>query len=474
MRRTMRQQSDQAWTIVQLPRVPHRRSLRHQMTAEGSARGFATPTDELVACPLSPEDLSILGLENETVVGHTCKIIVLDGRIEVDELSASIASRIQLAPELSLRLEEIGGAACWTSDGTLDLNAHVVKHEAPGPLDDAALRAAVAELFQQRLDRFRPLWRMDVIPELAEGRSAIVWRIHHALADGATATRLAGEVLWDERPQAGSTHFSKQVAQTLSPGRPSRRGMPAIPALLRESPRLLQRSPFDGHIGARRSVAFASASVLGLHRAAAACDGATVNDAVLAVVAGGLRRWLEAGHGHLGSVRVKVPVSLHGIAAGPGEEQHQLGNRDSFFCVDLPLGSIEPMQRLEMIRRATRTRKDGHDAERLDALMRELGRASPRLRQFAERVLAHPRSFALNVSNVRGPNRPVSVLGLTVRSFHSLAEIRERHALRVAVMSMADTLSFGLCSDPTLIADVDKLAEHMQLEATALANCAAG
>jgi WS/DGAT/MGAT family acyltransferase len=460
--------------IVQLPSALRRRSLCHQMTAEGSASGFATPTDERVVCPLSPEDLSILALENETVVGHTCKIIVLDGRIEVDELRASIASRMQLAPELSLRLEKIGGAACWTSAGTFDLDAHVVKREATGPLDDAALRAAVAVLFQQRLDRSRPLWRIDVIPELAESRSALIWRIHHALADGATAMRLAGEVLWDERAEAGSTSVPKPTARVPSPSRASRRRTPAIPALVRESPRLLQRSPFDGQIGARRSVAFASASFPGLHRAAAACDGATVNDAVLAVVAGGLRRWLEAGHGRLGSVRVKVPVSLHGIPAGPGEEHHRPGNRDSFFCVDLPLGSIEPMQRLDMIRRATRTRKDGHDAERLDVLMRELGRTSPRLRQFAERVLAHPRSFALNVSNVRGPNRPVSVLGLTVQSFHSLAEIRERHALRVAVMSMADTLSFGLCSDPTLIVDVDKLAEHMQLEAAALANCAAG
>ena len=81
------------------------------------------------------------------------------------------------------------------------------------------------------------------------------------------------------------------------------------------------------------------------------------------------------------------------------------------------------------------------------------------------------RSFALNVSNVRGPNHPVTVLGLTVQAFHSLAEIRERHALRVAAMSLADTISFGLCADPTLIADVDKLADDMQLEADLLANC---
>ncbi len=457
---------------VQLLSVLRRRSLRHHMTAEGSASGFVTPSDERVVCPLSPEDLSILALENETVVGHTCKIIVLDGRIELDGLRALVASRAQLAPELSLRLEEIGGAACWTSVGTVDLNAHVVKRDANGPLSDEAFRAAVSDLFEQRLDRSRPLWRLDVIPELGEGRSALIWRIHHALADGATVMRLASEVLWDEQFESAPIRVSTPPARLPSAGRAHRRGTSTVPALVRESPHHLQQSPFDGHIGARRSVAFASASFLGLHRAAAACEGATVNDAVLAVVAGGLRRWLEAGHGHLGAIRVKVPVSLHGMPPAPGEEPHRAGNRNSFFCVDLPLGPTEPMQRLEMIRRATRSRKDGHDAERLDALMRELGRTSPRLRQFAERALAHPRSFALNVSNVRGPERPVSVLGLAVQSFHSLAEIRERHALRIAVVSLADTLSFGLCADPTLISEVDRLAEHMQLEAVALVNCA--
>jgi diacylglycerol O-acyltransferase len=444
------------------------------MTAEGSARRFATSPLDRVVCPLSPEDLSILALENETVAGHTCKVIVLDGQIEADRLRASIASRVDLAPELRLRLQSVGGELSWASADSLDLDAHVVVRERVGRLDDAGLRSAVAGLFEQRLDRSLPLWRMDVLPQLTDGRSAVIWRIHHALADGTTIMRLASAVLWDERLEGG-TRIAPEPAERLpSPRRADRQTSRAIRTFARETPRLWRRSPFDGHIDARRSVAFATAGLDGLHRAAAASEGATVNDAVLTVVAGGLRRWLEAGHGHLGTVRVKVPVSLHGMPGEPGADGHQSGNHDSFFCVDLPLGSTDPIDRLGAIRRATRSRKDGHDAQRLDALMRELGRTSPRFRQFAERALAHPRSFALNVSNVRGPHRPVNVLGLAVQSFHSVAEIRERHALRVAVMSLADTVSFGLCADPTLIADVDKLAEHIQLEAAALANCASG
>ncbi|MFY9889971.1 MAG: WS/DGAT domain-containing protein, partial [Streptosporangiaceae bacterium] len=224
--------------------------------------------------------------------------------------------------------------------------------------------------------------------------------------------------------------------------------------------------PFDGHIGARREVAFASAALDDLHRAAAAA-GATVNDAVLTVVAGGLRRWLESHHGQLGAVRVKVPVSLHGLSGGPAAGGPGQGNRDSFFCLDLPLGPADPLERLTEIRAATRVRKQEHDAQYLDGVMHGLAR-TPRLAQFAQRVLAHPRSFALNVSDVPGPRRPVQVLGVPVRELYTLAEIREQHALRVAVVSLAGTLNFGLVADPTLLSDVDRLAADLQAEAGAL------
>jgi diacylglycerol O-acyltransferase len=100
-------------------------------------------------------------------------------------------------------------------------------------------------------------------------------------------------------------------------------------------------------------------------------------------------------------------------------------------------------------------------------VMRELAGA-PRLSHFAERVLAHPRSFALNVSNVPGPRQPVQVQGVPVQAMYSLAEIGEHHALRVAVVSLAGTLNFGLVADPTLLADVDDLAAGLQAEAAAL------
>jgi diacylglycerol O-acyltransferase / wax synthase len=424
---------------------------------------------------LSPEDLRILALENETVAGHTCKVIVLDGTVSLDRLRSSIAGRLPGSPLLGMRLSEIGGAPWWVPDPHLDVSAHVRESGPPADhsaLDEAGLRTAVARIFEQHLDRSRPLWRIDALPRLTRGRSALVWRIHHALADGSTAMRMAGSVLWDAPPAAppgtaaaGGPPEREGRAAAVSPAEHGR--LTTLRAVAREAPQPWLRSPFDGHIGARRAVAFASAGLAELRSAARAMDGATVNDAVLTIVSGGLRRWLESHHGHLGAVRVKVPVSLHGLPHEPGEDGARPGNRDSFFCLDLPLAPADPLGRLAAIRRATRTRKQAHDARHLDTVMRDLA-GIPGLGHFAERALAHPRSFALNVSNVPGPRQPVQVLGVPVQAMYSLAEIGEQHALRVAVVSLAGTLCFGLVADPTLLDDVDHLAADLQAEATAL------
>ena len=424
-------------------------------------------TGERDARRLSPEDLSILALENETVAGHMCKVIVLPGPVDLDLLRSSINGRLVRAPELSMRLGEIDGEPWWLPDPQVDVRAHVVESER-AEADEARFRTAVAGIFEQRLDRSRPLWRIDVIPQLPEGASALIWRIHHALADGMTAMRMAGEVLWDAAPDPAPDGIgSGRLPRARGRADPAvHHRLAGLRTAAREMPQPWLRSPFNGHIDARRAVAFASVGLDELHEAAGA-GGATINDAVLTVVAGGLRRWLEAHHGHLGTIRVKVPVSLHGLPPAPGDDGSEPGNRDSFFCLDLPLDPADPAERLGAIRQATRARKQGHDAQELDALMRQLARA-PRLRRFAERVLAHPRSFALNVSNVPGPRRPVQVLGTPVRALYSLAEIRDHHALRVAVISLASSLNFGLVADPTLLSDVDHLARDMQAEAAAL------
>jgi hypothetical protein len=410
------------------------------------------------AIPLELEDRTILGVECATIAGHTCKIVSVDGATDVDALRASVAERIGAAPLLTRKLGGSEREPTWVVDDAFDLDRHIVAAPVDEPLDEAGLRAEVARLFEQRLDRSRPLWQIDVVP--TEAGSALIWRIHHALADGTTSMRYAKALLWDPEPTADPA--AAAVRDSAAHAADDARRRHHLGGFLhREFARSRTRSPFDGRIGARREVAFAEVSLSELHDAARRLCGAKLNDAVLSVVAGALRRWMLEHHGALGDVRVKVPVSLH-------REGDDAGNRDSFFSVALPLNEADPVARLRAVHAATTERKTDHDAETLDTLTRDLARVSPALQRFVHRIEESPRRFAVNVSNVPGPRQAVSVLGAAVSALHSIAEIGERHALRVTAISVADRLCFGFCADPGIVEDLEAMADGVVAETDAL------
>jgi diacylglycerol O-acyltransferase / wax synthase len=429
--------------------------------------------------PLAPEDIEILRLESPTVAGHTLKIAILDPegsrpRPDAEALRARVAERIERVPRLRRKLH-MGAVrrrgAAWVDDPAFDLREHVRALPVAGPVSDDELKRIVGRVMEERLEPSRPLWAIDVLDRLQDGGVGIVWKLHHCMADGLTALRFADQVLWDSPVSAGEfgrpvgdgkgsrARSWAKVRRALEARRPGR--LP--PVLRRELHRSRHPSPFDGAISGSRIVAFASLPLGALKRAAKALvRGATVNDVVLALVAGGVRQWAETGH-PLGTVRVKVPVSLHHLA-----ESAEAANRDSFFVVSLPLEEHDPVERLRRVNAETALCKRSGDPLVLDTLLRDLGHVAPTLRRLLERVTAHPRAFALNVSNVPGPVERPSVLGAPVRAFYSIAEIRERHGLRVAVVSMADELHFGLCGDPAIVGDLNPLVTGVLAEASAL------
>jgi WS/DGAT/MGAT family acyltransferase len=413
---------------------------------------------------LSAEDRAILAVESPKIAGHTCKVIEL-GRSSPDlsALRARIAERIHLTPALATRLGTApDGSPAWQPDPDFDVANHVVEHHHDAALDAAGLRRCVARLFEQRLDRDRPLWRIDLV-RLDDDRRALVWRIHHALADGTASVRYGRALLWDEAPQQRMTPAQARAQHAADE---ARRRAHLAGYLRREFKRTRERSPFDGEICERREVAFASVSLERLRVAARQLGGATVNDAVLSLVAGALRHWIGVHHGHLGTLRVKVPVSLH-------QEGDSVANHDSQFALGLPLTEDDPVARLRVIHERTLARKDARDAEQREVLLHRISGVSPRLQRFAEQLERNPRRFALNVSNVPGPREPVSVLSSPVDALYSLAEISEHHALRVSAMSLADRLCFGFCVDPDVVADVETIAAAIGPEAEALQAAAA-
>lgn len=422
---------------------------------------MASPVTE----PLSADDAAILALEAGPVRGHTCKLVVLDGERGVEELSAHVAERLHREPRLGVRLID-GELPAWVPDSRLEI-AHLV-HDG-GSVDELGLPAKVGLLMTERLPRDRPLWALDVVT-VEGGRTALVWRIHHALADGMTAMRMARKVLFDDAPHVAAASSATaprpatgdSAVEARGPARsrltPLRSTLHVPSALRRELARRGSETALDAEIGERREVAFADAELDDVKRIAHALpERATVNDVVLAAVAGGLRTWLDGLGAHPHALRVKVPVSLH----QPGDEA---GNRDSFICVDLPIDEPDPVARLRAIASETRERKSDHDAETLDAFFRDLSHVSSSVERFAEHWAMSPRVFTLNVSNVPGPRGPLSVLGAPVASVHSLAEIAHRHALRVAVVSAAGRIGFGFCADADAVGSPQPIADGVAVE----------
>lgn len=408
--------------------------------------------------PLSSEDRAILALECTTVAGHVCKVMRLGpGGPSLPALRRRIAERIHLTPALTWRLAGAGDAAFWEPSPDFDLSEQIVEHRHQHPVDPEGLLRCVARLFEQRLDRGRPLWQMDLI-ELQDGECAVVWRIHHALADGTTSVRYARALLWDHAPE--QTMTTAQISSQHAVDEARRRGHLAG-YLRREFTRSRSRSPFDGPIGSCRGVGFATIPLGAVHDAAKAIDGATLNDAVLSLVAGALRHWIQVHHGHIGTIRVKVPVSMH-------HEGDDAANHDSSFSLGLPLTEADPVARLRIVHARTHARKAAGDAEQREVLLHRISGVSPRLERFAIQLERSPRRFALNVSNVPGPRDRVAVMSTPVRQLHSLAEISRHHALRVSVISFADQLCFGFCADSDLIPDVHTMASQVEPESRAL------
>lgn len=456
---------------------------------------------------LTHEDARILGLEEGSVRGHTCKVLVLgehpgSERIGIGDLRRHVERRLGRVPRLRQRLARtpLGIAEpIWVDDHEFDVARHVRRVPTRSPVGRERLRSIVGDLMATRLDPARPLWRLDLVDPLEEGGSALVVRLHHCMADGAASVRILSGLLLDSEPDAdipppedwrpaaapGTARLAALAARDrlgeaacvaagaaralASPGAwaASARTAARLPATIRrELAGRSAESALAAPIGPRRVVAFESVALEDVKRIGKTIgEGVTVNDVVLAAIGGGLRRLLAADlAGGAAGLRVKVPVSLHGRDDAAGT----LANRDSFMFVDLPLAEEDPVERLLAINRETSDRKRQHDAETLDSLFRDLSHVSHSLERLANRWAMSPHVFTLNVSNVPGPRGPTFVMGAPLREAYSLAEVASRHALRASVFSASGSLAFGFCADAEAVPDLDPMAAGVADELEAL------
>lgn len=400
-------------------------------------------------------------------MGHTLKLVVFEpgaGPLDIDALRTRVDDRLPSQPRARQRVDTSGDRPRWVDATDFDIRDHVRRYPSDCATRDD-LWAAVSTLMSHHLDHERPLWTLDVIGPLDDGREAIAARIHHAMADGIAGVRLLHDVLWDPQPEAPSTAAAPGVKTEQREARLTElEHMPA--ALRRELGHLGSASPLDRPITGSRELAFSVATLAEMKAIGAALpQPATVNDVLLAIIAGGLREWL----GTTPHLRAQIPVSLHHRDESTGGA----GNRDSFINVDLPLDHDDPMKRLDLIRAQTSVRKQRDDAQELYDLLHALGRM-PRIGEAVQRLADSSREFSLSISNVPGPAAAIAVDGRRVENLFSSSEPGAHHALRISAISCAGTVGIGLCADPTALPGMGALAKAIDGSVSELRDAALG
>jgi diacylglycerol O-acyltransferase len=441
-------------------------------------------------------DSSFLHLEHGAATHmHVASCMVFDGPPPThDELVTAVEGRLHLVPRYRQRLAFVPfgqGRPVWVDDPHFNTRYHVQHHALPPPGSDEQLKHLAGRAFSQQLDRNKPLWELWLVEGLEDGRFAILAKTHHALVDGISGVDIT-TVLFDVSPQPAPTPAPEQPwvphplpssAQLLADALLERTTVPAeifrgLRAAIRR-PRRVARELF-GDVRAIGSFALPGARSappsplnvpIGPHRRFTWVDeeldrikaiknalGGTVNDVVLATVAGGLGRYLRA-HGHPTIelvLRAMIPVSVRSE-----EARGALGNQVAAMWASLPVGETDPVERLALVRGEMEGIKESHQAVGARLLTELTGFAPPTVMAQAARLQARQRYFNLVVTNVPGPQFPLYVLGREMRAIYPLVPLAQKLALGIAIISYNGRIAFGLNADFDALPDVELLGAQL-------------
>jgi WS/DGAT/MGAT family acyltransferase len=448
---------------------------------------------------LSGLDASFLYLETSSQVLHVCGLITLDGSTIPDgysfaKLKQRLAERVLLIPAFRRKLHNPLwnlSHPVWVEDEDFDLDHHVHRIGVTAPGDRTELAEMCAHIAGQQLDRAHPLWQLYVIEGLADGEIAVLLKMHHASVDGVSGasliTYLAGlepdapppDISAAERRnpdvpdrldllRSGVLHFAKRPAEVAR----------LLPDLLGLVPRWVGKSlrgkgmpvPFtaprtslNGTITGHRSVAFAQLD-LGEIKTIKNAFGVTVNDVVLALVAGALREFLE-GRGELPEdpLIATVPVSVHDRT-----ERDHGSNKVSAFFASLPTHLADPAARVFFLAEANRLSKDHHHDIHADMLQDWAQFSAATMFGLAVRAYSalrlaekHPVVHNLVISNVPGPPMPLYLLGARITGLYPLGPVFHGAGLNITVLSNAGKVHVGLLGAKELVKDLWPLADAL-------------
>jgi len=455
---------------------------------------------------LSALDVSFLTNESSASHMHVGAIAIFEGPPpSYDDLAEHVSSRLHLVPRFRQKLAfppAPTGRPFWVDDPSFNLTYHLRHSALPAPGSEDQLRRMAARIFSQQLDRTKPLWELWLVQGLSRKRFAFVTKTHHALVDGVSGVDIA-TVLFDLKPipepaepehewvpepePSGATLLAKDAEGLLTaPLRLARRVERAVEhpqATLQQATESLSalgevgwnfanpapETPLNVEIGSHRRFAWVRGDLAEFKRIKDALGG-TVNDVVLAVVAGAMRGWLGSrGVPTEGlELRAQVPVSIRAE-----DEQGHLGNRIVAVRAPLPIYVEDPAERLREVRESMQGVKQSKQALGAEVISRFNDFAPPTLLAQAARINFSTRLFNLVVTNVPGPQIPLYVLARELQDIFPVGFLPPNQALFVAIMSYNGSINFGLLSDFDAIKDVDEIAAAIERSVAELAEAAA-
>jgi diacylglycerol O-acyltransferase / wax synthase len=454
-------------------------------------------------------DASFLHMENGGAHMHVAGLMLFDGEPPpYERLLEMTESRLHVVPRYRQKLAFVPfgqGRPRWVDDPHLNLRYHIRRTSLPRPGTEAQLRSLAGRVFSQPLDRDKPLWEMWLVEGVEDGpdgpRFAMLSKTHHALVDGISGVDIVS-VLFDatpdppeppDRPPRWMPRPEPSQAQLLSEALLERATVPAeaarsLRALFRAPRNVVRgageslvgvgamawaglrpppRSPYNTAIGPHRRYAWVRASLDDIKSIKNSLGG-TVNDVVLASVAGALGRHMTRRGAKLPeTLRALVPVSVRS-----DDERGALGNRVAAMMAPLPVGEKDPRQRLAVIAAAMQGIKRSGQAVGAQVLTELSGFAPPTLMAQGSRLVSTERFFNLVVTNVPGPQFPLYLMGRELREINPMVPLAKGQALGIAIMSYNGRMNFGLLGDWDAMGDLDAFAADLEASLEELASVA--
>jgi WS/DGAT/MGAT family acyltransferase len=463
-------------------------------------------------------DAQFVAAEDGDVHGHVTGLAIYDDpddNLTAGAIERLVASRLHLIPPFRRRMVPVPlglDLPYWTDDPSFEVSAHIHEHELPAPGDDRALADGVAEVMATPLDLRRPPWAIHVFRGLQGDRVAVATAIHHSASDGVGMAELFA-ILHDPTPairDLGGPGADSAPARlpgrgamlargiTGLPRQPVRfvrsfpralphldqvvtlRPLPGVPraaqfgrrllsapsgdgAMLDEPAALAPRTRTTGRISGSRTSAFASTSLAEV-KAIKNRFGVTVNDVVMAIIAGGMRAWLEeAGELPSEPLAAMVPISVRAP-----EQSGAFGNRMAMMIPPLHTEEADPARRLALTHESMRAAKERHRAVPATLLQDANHFIPPMLLARAARacalVASSPRRGAaanVLISNIPGAREPQYLAGAQLVAHFPLSAIFHGLGLNITVVSYRDQVDWGIAGDPEQIGDAWDLLDHV-------------